>query len=269
MKIQDMLVVSDLDGTLVPISGRISEENRSAIRRFRETGGTFTIATGRSPIVARKYAELLEVQGPVICDNGAVIYDFEKEKCLWTQQLPEGFQQTLQKLANRYPKAGICAAAYDGSAYILCYTPLLDPIAQHFQSRECSAEEIPSDCCKAILMLPPKEMDFAAYEIMKAGYPSVDFVRSGQDCLEIMAKGISKGSSLERLALLYGKSVQNTIGVGDHQNDLELIRDSGFGAAMGNALPLVKAEAQLILPDCEENGIAFLLEYLMEHHASI
>ena len=40
MKIQDMLVVSDLDGTLVPISGRISEENRSAIRRFRETGGT-------------------------------------------------------------------------------------------------------------------------------------------------------------------------------------------------------------------------------------
>ncbi len=269
MKIQDMLVVSDLDGTLVPISGRISEENRSAIRRFREAGGTFTIATGRSPIMARKYAELLEIRSPVICDNGAVIYDFEKEECLWTQQLPEGFQQTLQKLANRYPGAGIGAAAYDGSAYILCYTPLLNPIAQHFQSRECSAEEISSDCCKAILMLPPKEMDSAAYEIMKAGYPDVDFVRSGQDCLEIMAKGISKGSSLERLTLLYGKNVQNTIGVGDHQNDLELIRNSGFGAAMGNALLLVKAEAQLILPDCEENCIAFLFEYLMEHHSSI
>ena len=43
------MIISDLDGTLIPRGGVISQENRQAIEAFVAEGGRFAIATGRTP----------------------------------------------------------------------------------------------------------------------------------------------------------------------------------------------------------------------------
>ena len=49
---ENLLLVSDLDGTLIPRGGIISAENREAVQAFVDGGGRFAIATGRTPEAA-------------------------------------------------------------------------------------------------------------------------------------------------------------------------------------------------------------------------
>ena len=74
-----LMLVCDMDGTLLNSKLEVSDENVRAIEYFVDNGGVFTIATGRMELGVRKYLRILPVNAPVILYNGALIYDFEKE----------------------------------------------------------------------------------------------------------------------------------------------------------------------------------------------
>ena len=48
---ENYLIISDLDGTIIPRGGKVSEANKKAIAAFAAGGGHFGIATGRTPEV--------------------------------------------------------------------------------------------------------------------------------------------------------------------------------------------------------------------------
>ena len=52
--------------------------------------------------------------------------------------------------------------------------------------------------------------------------------------------------------------------MGDDVNDIPMIRAAGLGVAMGNALPAVKAAADRIAPSHDEDGLATVVEWLLE-----
>lgn len=57
---------SDLDGTLLPFDKTLLPATIESVLKFRDMGGSFTLATGRSLQSARKYWEELQCQYPVI-----------------------------------------------------------------------------------------------------------------------------------------------------------------------------------------------------------
>ena len=78
-KFDGILIVSDLDGTLLNRESRISQENRNAIAYFESEGGHFTYISGR---VARCMAPILQKMTPPIpvgCNNG-MVYDPNAEE---------------------------------------------------------------------------------------------------------------------------------------------------------------------------------------------
>ena len=87
-KFDGILLCTDLDDTLLTTDKRVSDENRRAIEYFQSEGGLFTFVTGRVPAGARLMLEYIHPNAPVVCFNGAAIYDFEKEKFLWKKTLP-------------------------------------------------------------------------------------------------------------------------------------------------------------------------------------
>ncbi|HIS79668.1 MAG TPA: HAD-IIB family hydrolase, partial [Candidatus Caccousia stercoris] len=82
MKWDQILIASDIDGTLLPGGREIPERNLSALRRFAEKGGRFTLATGRSIGSAGQFLDRLPVNAPAICLNGALLYDYKQQKVL-------------------------------------------------------------------------------------------------------------------------------------------------------------------------------------------
>ena len=86
------------------------------------------------------------------------------------------------------------------------------------------------------------------------------FVRSYPRFVEGIPSNVSKGHALARWASHLGISLEETIGIGDNDNDLELVKRAGLGVAMGNASPAVKAAADYIAPPVDEEGVVEVIE---------
>ena len=59
-----------------------------------------------------------------------------------------------------------------------------------------------------------------------------------------------------------GITTEETIAFGDAENDLEMLQLAGIGVAMGNALPQVRACADMVTDTVENDGIAHALQKL-------
>ena len=74
--------------------------------------------------------------------------------------------------------------------------------------------------------------------------------------MEFTARGIDKGQGVARLAQILGIDNDQTIAVGDAENDLSMLRSAGLGVAMGNALPEAVAAADVQVADNDHDGVA-------------
>ena len=85
-------------------------------------------------------------------------------------------------------------------------------------------------------------------------------VKSTPQHLEFMHKDATKGSGLLALAELLGIDRSETMALGDQQNDLTMIEAAGLGVAMGNAVPEVKAIADVETMTQNEDGVGVAVE---------
>lgn len=55
LTLNNVVIVSDIDGTFLGAGGKLVERNLTAIRAFQRAGGRFTFATGRMHLnIARR-----------------------------------------------------------------------------------------------------------------------------------------------------------------------------------------------------------------------
>ena len=81
-------------------------------------------------------------------------------------------------------------------------------------------------------------------------------VRSAARYAEIVNKGISKASGIQKLAEVLGVEISETMAIGDAENDISMLKAVGLSVAMGNAVPAVKELCDHKTGNCEENGWA-------------
>ena len=86
---------------------------------------------------------------------------------------------------------------------------------------------------------------------------------SDKKWVEIFNKEVDKYNAIIEIVKKENIEPQDIISFGDGLNDVEMIRRSGVGVAMGNALPEVKENAKFVTLSNDEDGIkAFLEDYL-------
>ncbi|MBF0803585.1 MULTISPECIES: Cof-type HAD-IIB family hydrolase [unclassified Neisseria] len=93
------------------------------------------------------------------------------------------------------------------------------------------------------------EMAAAAAE---HGCRTVRWHESAVDILDIEG---SKARGIRAAAAGLGIDMQEVMAFGDGLNDIEMIKAVGFGVAMGNGHPDLKAAADYICPTVEEDGV--------------
>ena len=73
--------------------------------------------------------------------------------------------------------------------------------------------------------------------------------------VECSHKTVNKGKGVERVIAYNHASMDQTIGIGDSSNDIELIKTCAVGIAMGNATDEIKCLAQHITTAVDRHGI--------------
>ena len=80
--ISDILIITDVDGTLLREKNGISRENLEAIKRFTDKGGRFTVSTGRAIDVAKPLLEKIPINAPSVHINGGYFYDWQNDEII-------------------------------------------------------------------------------------------------------------------------------------------------------------------------------------------
>lgn len=255
--VSDTIVISDMDGTLIPGSGVVDKHVEKAIKEYISLGGTFTIATGRNVEGVRACAKQLGINSYIVTTNGSSIYDLANEKVVWNVFLPPEHQEAVQFVKKNYEdEVTIILIAHDKINYVVSKEEHADNFGE-----ECQyiADNYPDKCYK-VLFISKEDVSCKVYKDLTRDYnDAFEFVYSGPECLEIMAKGISKGGALEQLLECYGKDIKNSFAIGDYYNDLELIKKANVGVAVANAAQDIRDAADLVVGSCNDGGVADLI----------
>ena len=101
---EPVLLVSDIDGTLLTKDYHIPLRNIMAIRRFQQEGGLFTVATGRSIESGRDTLRQVRPNAPCIVLNGGMLCVFESKHTIWSHPLPLNAERFIWTLYHRFPQ---------------------------------------------------------------------------------------------------------------------------------------------------------------------
>lgn len=263
MSFSNILVISDLDGTLIGEDYRIPRRNLEAIARFQREGGHFTIATGRSRLSAARYICAVSPNTPGIVLNGTVLYDFSAESILWSGPMDGAPAQTyLEKIAAAFPSAGIEIFAPEEQGVFRANRY----IREHLDREDITGKKIDllDHCplCKALIADDADTVQKMIAFTETFEHPEVRFVTSSAYFLEMLPTSANKGGALRRLARMLGIDLQNVYAVGDYYNDVELLAAAGVSAVPQNAPDELKAHADLLVCGCGEGAVADVIEWI-------
>jgi phosphoglycolate phosphatase (TIGR01487 family) len=79
----------------------------------------------------------------------------------------------------------------------------------------------------------------------------------------VLPPGVNKAAGLRAALEKLGLPAQAVVGVGDAENDQALLETCGFGVAVANALPSLKAQADWVTEGSRGAGVAELIGHLV------
>ncbi len=261
----DTVLITDLDGTLLPQSKIVDPVDLRAIERFKSCGGTFTVATGRIYQAAEQFFDVLKPNAPVIMNNGGLIYDIQKKENLYALFLDRAAEDYTRILMEKFPDMGVEINTAD-KIYVAKMTKWekVHLSLTHLKYEERSIEDIPTGrWCKVLYSFGDGKVRELAEFAAEMGWNKTGFVVSGDFLFECLPKGSTKGSALKILSEKCGWGSLTVAAAGDYDNDLEMIEFADVGIAPQNARDIVKSSAEYVTAaSCEEGAIAEAIEYL-------
>ena len=274
MEFKPKALFLDLDGTLLNDRKEITPGNRAAIERALAAGHRVVITTGRPLVSAIEQARRLELTSPgcyLIAFNGGILYDMGARKVLFEETVPLDLVRAVYEEANRRE---LHIQTYDERRVLV--EPRCDDDALRRYCANILMEYAVIPGVDALTREPAKMLviDFEQKEpliafrdwVLERYGERLDSFFSCEEYLEIIPRGLSKGSALLQLAGRLGIPREHTVSAGDAANDLSMLEAAGIGVAMCNGTDEAKAAADAVTTrDNNHDGIAEVIEkYLFD-----
>ena len=257
------LIAFDMDGTLLDSQKRISPAVLEGIRLAQEQGKTVVLGTGRAVSELMDYREALKNVRYGVCESGGLLYDFGQDRVLWRQSFTPDVIAQVAKIAAQEDVIGL--AMENGGVVIEGAS--LDRLARYQVSH---FEKLFRHSCRRLddfwgyvlsggngfekINLYHTDVDSRARTRARFDGAPVELAYSEHTSLEVSPKGVCKGSALLKLCGLLNIPAEESIAVGDADNDLTMLRAAGLAVAMGNGNANVKAAAGAIVADNDHDG---------------
>lgn len=255
------LIASDMDGTLLPpYTSQVSDRAKELIDRLIQNGILFCPASGRQYPNLKGLFQPLGDRIPYICENGAavilrgeVIAQAPMDRSVCEELLHDIIEQDGYELQVNV--VNTCYLMPKEESYLRL---MRDQVKNHVTV----VDDIFSITHEPILKVSiynEKGISAEYLDWVKEKYGSIfQVLQSSDHFIDATAMGINKGWGMEQLARFLQIPMSETIAMGDHNNDRELLMLVGHPIVMDSGLPAVKALAERTIPTVED----FLAELL-------
>jgi len=267
------IVISDLDGTLLPAQGEVSEFDLRTLNKLKEKEAVRVIATGRNLYSA---LSVLPDDFPIdflIFSSGAGIYNWEKKELIFSQHLEselvfdlsselirlETDFMILDPIPNNhqfaYYRSGKSNPDFDRRLSL--YKPFSSPIGD--------VEDTKRDACQLLVILSNCVNGFNE---LKAKFKNVKIIRATSPLdhesiwMEIFPLHISKAYGAEWLCKHLNIDPDLSMVIGNDYNDLDLLEWGKYPFVVANA-PKELKEAYQVSKTVDESGFTYAIDQVI------
>ena len=261
------LIASDLDGTIVAHYGDITQRTIDAFRKAHSMGVEIFFVTGRPPRWMPEIKEAFGI-GKAICGNGAMLYDLHNDKVLEQWLIPaEDILEAVKRLRAAIPQISFAVESHNYFHREKIYIPRWD-VGLDNVGVDLIEDVISSPSLKLLARCSQQELSsdemLAIASVELAGLVTVTHSNPSDSLLEISAIGVSKGMTLAKMAGRLGIVASDCVSFGDNPNDFSMLEWCGRSFAMSDGHPDGRKYAKGIAGPCEEDGVAIIIEQLLE-----
>ena len=278
------LYVTDLDGTLLSADSRISARSRTLLNSLVERGVMITPATARTPATVQLLFEGVRQSVyrdgagelcalPAIVMTGAALWNRETARFESCRLVPE---EDAMRIRDTFDREALRPFVYclSGDSFLNVYhsskmTGRENAFYQdrrYLQLKRFHLDQTPARWDRVVLFFaigPVGTVTKVSEELGRvtecasAWYPDIALPDTG--LMDIYAPGVSKAHAVAELAERVG--AERVVVFGDNLNDLPMMEVADVAVAMENALPEVKAKADVVIGRNTEDAVA---EYIMQ-----
>ncbi|QFG46381.1 Cof-type HAD-IIB family hydrolase [Lapidilactobacillus dextrinicus] len=261
-------IFSDMDGTLLNSQGDLSPENAQIIR---EAKIPFTLVSARSPMEMETVINDLQLTGPQIGYNGALI--FKKGSTDW-EILEENLldfdtaQALVTRLQNKF--SDLSVSLYDLNHW---YTDKIDAAIEYEAKITKTSPDLidfkdylakPREIFKIMLItFDETQMQGLLTFLDELALPGIAYAQSGSTYLEITDQAAVKSKGIHYIMQEEQLAVHETAAFGDGHNDLPMLELVGYPLVMANAATEIKAVAKQIVPSNDNNGVGYGIQHYL------
>lgn len=281
------VLASDLDGTFLDHSGVVSKGNKRALIEARARGLEVIFVTGRPPRWLPSIIEQTEFDGTIVSANGGIVVDAKAREVVQTfPMMTDVAREGIDRLLKVLPGLEFGVERSTVGMKLVMNT---DDIARTgreispnnefvmtagYQSRFGTASDVPigdiqdlvaGDRAVKIVARPPQGNTLDADQLLEIFQTALDGLLQPTHSniydvlLEISALGVTKGSTLARVATAKGYRADEVAAVGDMPNDAPMLEWAGTPYVVANAHASLLAQFENRIAANDEDAVGRLL----------
>ena len=235
------LIASDLDGTLLAPDHQASAYTRAVLHALVARGVILVLATGRHFVDVSGIAAALGVPAYLITSNGARVHTPQQQK-LHASDLPP--QLVSELLAEHWVHGCASVSVYRDHDWLIDRDS--PDLLRYFRDsgfgyRVADLARHTTGINKLLYVGREAHLQQLQQRLQQRFGDTLYITFSANECLEVMAAGVSKGSALDHLLRHLGLTRQDAMAFGDGPNDVDLLTTAARGFRMQNAHPALVA----------------------------
>jgi Cof subfamily protein (haloacid dehalogenase superfamily) len=238
----------------------------------RAAGVRLVLVTGRRYPSARRVAEDLGGEIPLVLHNGALI--IEQGAVIRCRPLRREAALRAVRFGHDHGATPVVHCGLAGEGKLLVQSSARgSTLVAYYLDRSSPDVSMVSDLPAALPEMPIQVMFGGPQGEMDALLPGLEAVlgdeakvvrtvypQSGVGLLDVLQGSVGKGEALAFLQERWGLKAEETLAIGDNWNDHEMLEQAGLGLVMGNADPELRRRGLPVLPTNDEDGVAVAIE---------
>ena len=260
------LIALDLDGTLLTTDKKLTDRTKAVLKAARDRGIKVVLTTGRPLKAMDFFLHELGTDGQedeyTITFNGGLVQKNTGEildKTVFSIDDVARLYEETEKLGlplDAISEGTVYQIQSDQESLYAKFNPALTFVPAAFE--DLSSQMTYNKCVTAFAQEP---LDAAIQQISPELFDQYEIFKSRELLLEWSPKNVHKATGLAKLIKHLGINQSQVMACGDEANDLSMIEWAGLGVAMQNAVPAVKAVANVITPMTnDEEAVAWAIE---------
>lgn len=259
------LIACDLDGTLLNSKKEITKENIETIKSLKEA--LFVVATGRPLDGIKEINELLGLNRSncySICYNGAMIVENNSHKIIAKETIPYSY---IKEVYDYAILNNLNSHAFEDDGTLITnaknpYTAVEEKI-NHIEAKVVDINKInpTQEFIKCMIVSSEENLDRIFNNIPSSLKEKMNVSRSSKIFLEFQNPKTNKGLGLEELTNYLNININDTMAIGDQDNDKSMLIVAGTAVLMENRFKALDPYADFITKSNEESGVAYAIKH--------